>query len=114
MEFAERLLTIYGKTPVFYGNSYMVGKVLDARFDRYMLWLARYGNTATALKLPGTNPWTLWQYSGDLTVQGIGSKVDGNVFFGTLAQYQEFKAGRGNIALIAALASGESRGSPRP
>lgn len=106
LELADRLQDYYGQVPVIYGNRHNLNRVLDERFNRYMVWLAIYRDSKTAkaedLGLKGSNPWTLWQYTGGLNVPGIGHSVDGNVFFGSEQAYKEFKGGKSNTALDAA------------
>lgn len=99
LKFAALVQEHYGKTPIFYGNHNNLSVFLDDRFDKYMVWLGYWGKAN--MKYGGSNPWTLWQHSGSLIVPGIGPKTAGEVFFGTEAQYQEFKAGKTNVALAA-------------
>ncbi len=105
LELAKRLQDYYRQVPVIYGNRHNLNKVLDDRFNRYMVWLAIYRDskkaTAEDLGLKGSNPWTLWQYTGSLVVPGIGKSVDGSVFFGSEQAYSAFKDGQSNTALEA-------------
>jgi lysozyme len=101
LQLAQSIEAAYGKTPILAGNRYNLGLLADDRSDRFMLWLYAYGSQAGALRVSGRNPWTLWQYSGAVTVQGIGPETTAEVFFGSEQQYQDFKAGRGNIGLQA-------------
>ena len=94
-----------GKTPILLGNSYNLSVLTDERAEPYMIWLNAYGpqNAISGkLKLRGRNPWTMWQYSGTLSVPGIGDQTTGEVFFGTPRQYEAFRRGEGNVALEAA------------
>jgi GH25 family lysozyme M1 (1,4-beta-N-acetylmuramidase) len=103
IELAEQIQSRYGKVPVIYGASAVLSRVLDDRFNRYMIWLASYTRGDAShhedLGLRGNNPWTLWQYTGTATVDGIGMNVDLNVFFGTHKQFELFKEGKENVAL---------------
>jgi lysozyme len=99
LDLAALVQAHYGKIPLLYGNRSNLSQFLDERADAYMLWLGNFGKSAK--NLPGRNPWTLWQYSGSLDVKGIGKATTGEVFFGTEAQYQEFKKGLVNVALQA-------------
>lgn len=99
LELASAVRTHYGKTPLLYGNRNNLSKFLDQRSEEFMIWLGSWGSTGT--QLSGRNPWTLWQYSGTLSVKGVGSKTTGNVFFGTEEQYDLFKKGQINVALKA-------------
>ncbi|UTJ45429.1 caspase family protein [Atlantibacter subterranea] len=97
--FAELVKNHYRKTPIFYGNHNNLSNFLDSRFDSYMIWMGFWGKTS--VKLGGSNPWTLWQYSGNEEVPGIGPQTESEVFFGTEDQYQQFRQGSTNIALSA-------------
>lgn len=99
LQFAEMAQEYYGKTPIFYGNHNNLSRFLDGRFDNYMIWMGFWGRSG--VKLGGSNPWTLWQYSGNESAPGIGSKTESEVFFGTEEQYTEFKKGKSNVALSA-------------
>ena len=102
LRLARLLHQDFGKVPLFFGNVYNLNLFLDVRFAEFMVWLAKYGSNGNAgLKLQGTNPWTLWQYSSSVTVPGIGNNVAENVFFGTGDQYALFKAGSNNAARAA-------------
>ncbi|MFD2058191.1 GH25 family lysozyme [Mesorhizobium calcicola] len=98
----------YKKTPILYSPKSLINELLTPDFDRYMIWLAKYTKTGKVdqsdLGLKGGNPWTLWQYTSGLTVPGIGDNVDGNVFFGGAGEYEKFKIGAGNAALLEAKA----------
>lgn len=98
-EFAQLLLEYYHKTPLIFGSHYILSKYPGEEFAPYMSWVAYWGSAQ--LKMGGSSPWTLWQYSGHEYVYGIGKNTETNVFFGTEAQYAEFKAGKGNVALRA-------------
>lgn len=105
LQLAELLHKHYQKVPIIYGNRHNLNRILDKRFNRYMVWLAIYRTsgkvTSADLGLEGSNPWTLWQFTANHTVPGIGHSVDVNVFFGTEQTYNEFKSGRTNAALDA-------------
>ena len=104
LELLEKVQDRYGKVPVIYGATAILSRVLDERFNRYMIWLASYPRGGASrqedLRLAGNNPWTLWQYTGTATVDGIGRNVDLNVFFGNAAQFELFKDGKVNAALV--------------
>jgi lysozyme len=100
VEFAKGVREAYGKIPLLFGNRYNLSQLTDERSDQFMLWMGNYG--VQNIRLPGRNPWTLWQYSGKLNVPGIGPNTTGDVFFGTEDQYNEFKRGASNVAKTAA------------
>jgi|SRR5271166_2731383 len=103
-ELAEQIQGHYGKVPVIYGTAAILARVLDERFNRYMIWLASYPRGGVShqedLRLAGNNPWTLWQYTGTATVDGIGRNVELSVFFGNAEQFELFKDGKVNAALV--------------
>jgi len=99
---AELVHESYGKIPVLWGNHNDLKIFLDDRFKKYMVWLDYWSQSdKTGLKYAGGNPWTIWQYSGNLNVKGVGKNTTGEVFFGTEEQYAQFKIGKSNIALEA-------------
>nr|WP_311529140.1 GH25 family lysozyme [uncultured Ralstonia sp.] len=99
LELASYVRAHYNKTPLLYGNRNNLSTFVDKRADDFMIWLGSYG--ASGIQLRGSNPWTLWQYSGTLDVKGVGPKTTGQVFFGTEEQYLLFKRGQANVALKA-------------
>lgn len=106
LQLAQRLQQRYGKVPLIRGNRSFLNQVLDARFHRYMVWLAVYRTSKAPdtvdLGLKGSNPWTIWQYTAAMSVKGIGDNVNGNVFFGGENEYTQFRNGARNVALDAA------------
>jgi lysozyme len=106
MNLATKLQQITGKVPLIFGNKYDLNGVLDHDFDRFMVWLKAYDSqgdpASTGLRLKGANPWTLWQYTGSLQIDGIRidkvrNKLTGNLFFGTASQFELFRAGETNV-----------------
>lgn len=53
----------------------------DEQIKKYPLWIARYSPDK-----PDNYPWLFWQFSDRATVDGIGHKVDMNVFSGDSTQ----------------------------
>jgi lysozyme len=100
IEFASGVRETYGKIPAFFGNRNNLSQLTDERSDQFMMWIGNYG--VQNVRLPGRNPWTLWQYAGKLNVPGIGPDTTGDVFFGTEDQYRAFKLGAVNVARVAA------------
>lgn len=96
---AKLLQKHYKKTPIISGTHYSLSKYTADEFKPYMIWVSYWG--IAKLKMGGSSPWTLWQYSGHEVVPGIGGNVEANVFFGNETQYLEFKEGKGNVALRA-------------
>jgi len=114
LELASLLQNRYGKTPLIQGVGSVLSSLLNESFSKYMIWIASYPRDASVsspdLKLSGGNPWTLWQYTANSTVPGIGDNVDSNVFFGTADQFIDFRNGKYNVALKASLFAGECKG----
>lgn len=95
-EFLERLEELTGRLPIVYtGYSFWRYKLLKTRdLDRYPLWFVEYTDDPEPTKPielkdeHGNVAWrwepTFWQWSRTLAVPGIGDRVDGNRFFGTM------------------------------
>ena len=103
----KKLLTAvenyYKKRPLIYTSSMFLEHhpILDESFDVYPLWLADYRAyaRATTPKLPGTNPWTIWQVTNNARFPHLpGRSFDLNVFFGSEAEFEAFALGKGNVA----------------
>ena len=106
--FLKLIQSHYGKIPIVYTASTFIREygIVDETFNRYPLWIADFSRRSIRAgkpSLPGTNPWTLWQTTDSARIPGISRPVDLNVFFGSEAEFQEFRNGKGNPALIAAL-----------
>jgi lysozyme len=101
---AQQITGLYGKRPVIYTTPSGLKDVLGDDFQDYAVWIAKYPITANTFgpRMPGRNPWTLWQYTPNGRVPGVQGDVDLNAFFGTETQFAEFKRGGGNVALLAA------------
>lgn len=71
----------YGKKPIIYTYYHYYKDFLKGEFDGYPLWLANYND------VPAPSPdaeWDLWQFSEKGIVYGINTKVDLNVYNGSL------------------------------
>lgn len=70
----------YGKAPMIYCPMKMYNDHLGESFNRYHLYIGRYGPNGTAGTEPpvihGKGTYTIWQYSEKGTVAGIPQKVD--------------------------------------
>lgn len=106
MELLKAVETHYGKVPVIFGNEIVFGELLEDAFKKYPVWLHDYDAETNGTRLPGSNPWTVWQYTNKGSVAGISGTVDQNAFFGTEATYNEYKLTGANIAL--SLATGKT------
>lgn len=77
----------YGKKPIIYTYYYYYKDFLRGEFEGYPLWLANYNNV---LQPSPTDHWDLWQFSEKGIVYGINTKVDLNVFNGSLQELKKF------------------------
>jgi lysozyme len=100
LQLAQDLRDYYGKVPLIYASRFAFLDFQSEQFLQYMIWLSSFGGSL-AFKLPGRNPWTLWQYSDKEKIEGSPVPVEANVFFGTPDQYRDFKQGAVNVALRA-------------
>lgn len=99
----------FGKPTVLYGPTRFFKRWGERIGSESAIWLARYRPpegkpvSPTAESLPGTQPWTLWQFTDSATIGGIEGKSDLNAFFGTVEQFDSFARGDKSVALNAAL-----------
>lgn len=71
----------YGEKPIIYTYYHYYKDYLKGEFDGYPLWLANYND------VPEPTPnddWHLWQFTENGIVYGINTKVDLNIFNGSL------------------------------
>lgn len=75
----------YGVKPILYTYVTFYEKYLQGAFDDYPLWIAHYYQ-------PGSprisRAWHFWQHSEEGHVNGIGNRVDFNVFNGDSADFR--------------------------
>ncbi|HET7899142.1 MAG TPA: GH25 family lysozyme, partial [Flavisolibacter sp.] len=75
----------YGVKPILYTYVTFYEKYLQGAFDDYPLWIAHYYQ-------PGSprigRDWHFWQHSEEGHVNGIGNRVDFNVFNGDSADFR--------------------------
>ncbi|MEC5395110.1 glycoside hydrolase family 25 protein [Bergeyella sp. RCAD1439] len=76
----------YGKKPILYTYYHYYQDNLRGEFDQYPLWLANYNNVLTPSP---QDPWLLWQFTENGIVYGINTKVDLNVFNGSLGALKQ-------------------------
>ena len=86
--FLELVSELYKKPPIIYSNKEM-SPILDKGFEAYPVWVADYNKRAA----PAAKRWTIWQYAGTGAVDGIKGQVDMNLFAGSPAEFEAFKAG---------------------
>lgn len=71
----------YGEKPIIYTYYHYYKDYLQGEFEEYPLWLANYNN------VPAPSPtaqWDLWQFTENGIVYGINTKVDLNIYNGSL------------------------------
>jgi GH25 family lysozyme M1 (1,4-beta-N-acetylmuramidase) len=78
-----------GHPPVLYtyANFFSANVGPNPAFRRYPLWIAHYGNSLTAPRIPRPwSTWTFWQHSSQGRLPGAATDVDLNVFRGSKKQ----------------------------
>src|SRR5690606_15725336 len=71
----------YGVKPIIYTYYHYHKDFLQGEFDDYPLWLANYNNVPQPTP---TGNWDMWQFTENGIVYGINTKVDVNVYNGSL------------------------------
>lgn len=71
----------YGKKPIIYTYYYYYKDYIKGEFDDYPLWLANYNNVPAPAP---TDDWDFWQFTENGIVYGINSKVDVDIYNGSL------------------------------
>lgn len=75
----------YGEKPIIYTYYHYYNDYLKGEFDGYPLWLANYNDVMTPS--PEEN-WKMWQFTENGIVNGINTKVDLNIYNGTLWSFK--------------------------
>ena len=80
----------YGVRPILYTNHDFYVKYFEGHFDEYPLWVAHY-----EIRNPRVHPdrWSFWQHSDEVLVPGIRGFVDGNVFGGSVREFEALLIG---------------------
>lgn len=71
----------YGEKPIIYTYYHYYKDFLKGEFDDYPLWLANYNDVLTPSP---EDSWQFWQFTEKGIVYGINTKVDVNVYNGSL------------------------------
>jgi GH25 family lysozyme M1 (1,4-beta-N-acetylmuramidase) len=113
LDLLRRLEKQYGKIPVIHAPAAGIGAILNGDFARYPIWLEYFQKSTTYDKdlqyqltgprLPGTNPWTIWQVSSNGRSAGAKSPIDIDVFFGNTERFNKFADSGRNEGRIAAI-----------
>ncbi len=70
----------YSIRPIIYTHYKFYNKFIAGEFDKYPIWIAKYGGDAPRL---GSVKWSFWQYGNRGKLNGVEGYVDFNVFKGT-------------------------------
>lgn len=70
--------------PIVYSYDAFYDDYLKDQLDGYPIWIARYG-----IEKPEDGNFDFWQFTDHAQVDGIGPKVDMNVFYGDSAEFQK-------------------------
>ena len=90
-DYMEEFERLTGVQPLIYCNTYYAANAFNSSVNQYDLWLANWTDDPDSP--PGGNAdgvwngYDFWQYSGGgVSIPGIGNAVDGDVYFGTVAE----------------------------
>jgi lysozyme len=87
--FMNQVKTRTGVDPIIYCNSNYAANYLNSSVTQWDLWIANWTMNpyGTPPSLGVWSDWVFWQYSAQMTVDGINTNsVDGNAFNGTMAE----------------------------
>jgi lysozyme len=90
----------YSIRPIIYTSYKFYNKFIAGEFDKYPIWIAKYGGEAP--RLGGQARWWFWQYGNKGRVKGIDGYVDLNVFYDSREELDK-------ICLSGAMLSGIDR-----
>lgn len=80
----------YGVRPIIYTyENYYKNYLRGHGFDKYDLWIARYG------KKPSAGHWQIWQFTDKGNVSGINHAVDIDIFRGDYAAFKKYVKEKG-------------------
>ncbi|MBV9314763.1 MAG: hypothetical protein JO100_13785 [Pseudonocardia sp.] len=82
----DKVQAAFDRQPIIYTQKRFLDECMGSTtaFAQYKLQLADYRQSITEPPLPnGSTTWTIWQYAGDASRDGIRSKVPADVFNGT-------------------------------
>ncbi|MCC8931453.1 GH25 family lysozyme [Rhizobium sp. 'Codium 1'] len=99
--FMDRLERHYGKRPVIYTAPDFYKDNLRGQFLDYPFWLRSVA--AHPSKIYPDRKWVFWQYSGSGLSQGVNGKIDLNVFYGSVSDWQNWVAGKKSWQRVAGL-----------
>ena len=76
----------YSVHPIIYTHYKFYNKFIAGEFDKYPIWIAKYGGEAPRL---GSSQWSFWQYGNRGHMEGINGFVDFNVFKGSMEEMRK-------------------------
>ncbi len=89
-DYMATFVSLTGIEPLIYTNTNHAQVAFDSDVNVYDLWLANWTNNPNNPPTGNAdgvwNGFDLWQYSSTTSVPGISGNVDGNVYFGSLAE----------------------------
>ncbi|MGB6118737.1 MAG: GH25 family lysozyme [Mesorhizobium sp.] len=94
--FMDKLEAHYGKRPVIYTAPDFYADNLRGQFESYPFWLRAVAEHPSKV-YPGRK-WVFWQYSGTGLSQGVGGRIDLNVFHGSPSQWWNWLGGQEAVA----------------
>lgn len=88
-EWLDRVHRGTGRVPILYSYQSYLYQIPTSRLTQYPLWVAAWGDNdglvpTTQPKTDRWSRWTFWQYTSNASVPGVSTRVDDNVFNGTL------------------------------
>ena len=78
----------YHVKPILYTNLKFHKKYIAKTFTDYPIWIARYSYERPMLTYG--QEWLFWQYGNRGRLKGINGDVDFNVFYGSMAELEDF------------------------
>ena len=72
--FLQLVENYYGVKPMIYGTNRSYNTICNVWFNRYKLYLGRYGQNPPVIK--GSDHYLIWQYSENGKIAGISKPVD--------------------------------------
>ncbi len=76
----------YSIRPIIYTHYKFYNKYIAGEFDKYPIWIAKYGSKPPRL---GSVQWTFWQYGNRGILRGVEGHIDFNVFHGSLEDLEK-------------------------
>lgn len=75
--------------PIIYSGQHFYDRFLSPHFDGYPLWIARYSETQPFLE--NCKIWDIWQYTNRGCIDGISTRVDLNLFPGSMEAFNNLR-----------------------